>query len=66
MHTKEKETFERSALLTKHRLRIAEAAFLLECHPDTVRGWMERGKVEYIRMPGGERRVLMTSLRPYL
>lgn len=63
---KTKESFDRSALLTKYRLRICEAAFLLECHPDTVREWMARGKIEFKRTPGGERKVLTDSIRPYL
>lgn len=61
-----KPVYDRSSLLVKYRLRICEVAFLLECHPDTVREWMARGKIEFKRTPGGERKVLTDSIRPYL
>lgn len=61
-----KAEFDRSTILSKARVRIDEAAFLLCCHPDTVRRWMDSGKLEYKRTPGGERRVLTSSITPYL
>lgn len=58
--------FDRAALLRKERLRIQEVAFLLSCHPDTVRRWMHDGKLKFKRTPGGERRVMTESVKGYL
>lgn len=66
VETIRKQAFDRVALLLKDRVRIDEAAFLLCCHPDTVRRWIESGKLEYKRTPGGERRIFTSSIRPYL
>ncbi len=37
-------------------LRLAEAAALLDVHPDTLRRWADEGKVRSLRTPGGQRR----------
>lgn len=35
-------------------IRISEAARLLGVHRDTIRRWVEEGKLDAIRLPGGE------------
>ena len=37
--------------------RVGEFAALLNVHPRTVRRWITRGLVTYVRLPGGERRI---------
>ena len=37
--------------------RVGEFAALLDVNPRTVRRWMSRGLVAYVRLPGGERRI---------
>ena len=59
-------SFDRAALLKKERLRIDEAAWLLGCHADTIRRYLDKDKLTSKRLPGGERRVLTESIRPYL
>lgn len=59
-------SFDRAVLLKKDRLRIHEAADLLEVTPRTVRRYLEDGKLIPVRTPGGQRRVLTESIRPYL
>jgi len=59
-------SFDRAALLQKDRLRIDEAAWLLGCHPDTIRRYVDQDKLRAKRLPGGERRVLTESIKPYL
>ena len=54
------------ALLSKPRLRLAEAALLLDVMPRTVQRYFEAGKLEYKRLPGGHRRVLTESVKKYL
>lgn len=56
----------REMLLRKLKLRLDEASFLLGCHPDTVRRWVDEGKVQATRTPGGHRRILTESVRGYL
>ena len=47
-------------LLKKTRLRVDEAAFLLEVSPRTVDRYLTDQKLSYIHTPGGQRRVLNT------
>lgn len=35
-------------------IRISEAARLLGVHRDTIRRWVAEGKLDAIRLPGGE------------
>jgi excisionase family DNA binding protein len=53
------------ALLSKPTLRIPEAAVLLDVTPRTVQKYLEEGKLEYKRLPGGHRRVLTESVKTY-
>lgn len=55
-----------NALLLKSRLRIDEAAILLDVTSRTVQRYLEQGKIEYKRTPGGHRRVLTESVKKYL
>lgn len=56
----------RAILLGKMKLTLGEAAYLLGSHPETVRRWVEEGKLQATRTPGGHRRVLTDSVRGYL
>jgi len=47
-------------------LRIAEFASLLGVSPRTVRRWLTRGLLPFIRLPGGERRVHQYQLEAIL
>lgn len=53
-------------LLQKMKLRVDEAAALLEVHPDTVRRWIDDGKLTGVRTAGGHRRVHTASILEYL
>ena len=37
--------------------RVGQLAALLGVSPRTVRRWLSRGQLRYVRLPGGERRV---------
>ena len=37
--------------------RVGEFAALLDVNPRTVRRWISRGLVAYVRLPGGEHRI---------
>lgn len=37
--------------------RISEVARELDVHPKTIRRWLDRGLIPYVRLPSGERRV---------
>jgi len=58
--------FDRVLLLQKSKLRIEEAAFLLEVTPRSVSRYLNEGKLTYSRTPGGLRRVLSESVMKYL
>ena len=58
--------YDTALLLQKPKLRIDEAAALLDVHHNTVRRWVDEGKLQGIRTPGGHRRVRTESLLPYL
>ena len=55
------DVIERFALLVLECLhgtyRVGECAALLNVNPRTMRRWMYRGLVDYLRLPGGERRI---------
>lgn len=53
-------------LLQKTRLRIDEAAALLDVHQNTVRRWVDEGKLAGVRTAGGHRRVRTESILKYL
>lgn len=57
---------ETDELLKKTRLRIGEAADLLEVTPRTVRRYLDDGKLIPVRTPGGHRRVLTSSVRKWM
>ncbi len=44
-------------------LRISEAARLLGVHPQTLRVWAQKGKIQSVRTPGGKRRIPETEVR---
>lgn len=58
--------YDPNLLLQKTKLRIEEAAELLDVTPRTVRRYMEEGKVAFTRTPGGHRRPLTESVKRYL
>lgn len=58
--------YDPNVLLQKTKLRIEEAAFLLEVTPRTVDNYMTSGKLEFKRTPGGYRRPLTESVKKYL
>lgn len=43
-------------------LTVDEAAQRAKVHPHTVRRWMQKGKVEYVRLPDGYPRIVAASL----
>jgi excisionase family DNA binding protein len=55
-----------TTLLQKSRLRIDEAAAILDVHQNTVRRWVDDGKLEGVRTAGGHRRVRTESILKYL
>lgn len=58
--------YDPNELLKKTRLRIEEAAELLEVTPRTVHRYLEAGKLVNKPTPGGQKRVLTSSVEPYL
>ena len=38
-------------------MRVGQVAEAFDVHPRTVRRWLKRGQLPFVRMPGGERRV---------
>ena len=53
-------------LLSKRLLRLDEVAILMEVTVRTVSRWVSQGRIEVVGTPGGRRRVVLESLRPYL
>lgn len=53
-------------LLLKPRLRIDEAAQLLDVSKRTVQRYLDEGLLTSIETPGGHRRVITDSLKKYL
>lgn len=59
--------FDPNVLLLKTKLRIEEAAELLEVTPRTVQRYLEHDKLTSVLTPGGQRRVRNDArLREYL
>lgn len=58
--------YDPNVLLQKTKLRIEEAADLLDVTPRTIERYMTDGKLEFKRTPGGHRRPLTESVRKYL
>jgi excisionase family DNA binding protein len=58
--------FDRNALLSKPKLLRREAALLLGVTTRTVDRYMAKGKIEFVRMPGGRRKPLTESVKTYL
>lgn len=48
-------------LLTSH-----EAGLLLQCNPSTINKWVEQGRIQAFRTPGGHRRVRARDLVTFL
>ncbi|MDP6420400.1 MAG: helix-turn-helix domain-containing protein [SAR202 cluster bacterium] len=42
--------------------RTGKFASLIGVHPCTIRRWMDRGLLDYVRLPGGERRIPESEL----
>lgn len=59
-------TYDKTVLLQKTKLRLDEAAALLEVHVETVRRWVDECKLSSVRTPGGHRRVYTESIKKYL
>lgn len=60
------QVYDPNVVLLKTKLRMDEAAAMLEVHEDTIRRWLDEGKLASIRTPGGHRRVRTASVRKYL
>ncbi len=58
--------YDMALLLQKAKLRVDEAAAVLDVHCSTVRRWMDDGKLDGVRTAGGHRRVRTESLRKYI
>lgn len=58
--------YDLNALLLKTRLRIDEAAAVLDIHENTVRRWVDDGKLSNVPTAGGHRRVKTQSLMKFL
>lgn len=58
--------YDPNVLLQKTKLRIEEAASLLDVTPRTVQRYLVEGKLAPVLTPGGQRRVRTDSVRPYL
>ncbi|MGL5174182.1 MAG: helix-turn-helix domain-containing protein [Olsenella sp.] len=58
--------YDPNVLLQKTRLRVDEAAELLDVAPRTIDRYMNEGKIAFIRTPGGHRRPLTESVKRYL
>ncbi len=65
-HGKALKMFDLSQLLLKPRLRVDEAAALLDVHVATVRRWIAEGKLDATLTAGGHRRIRTSSVQRYL
>jgi excisionase family DNA binding protein len=52
----------RDAIPEKALLRIDEAAALCDVHANTIRRWIDEGKLDHIRFPGGGLRIPRTAI----
>jgi excisionase family DNA binding protein len=43
-------------------LRVAEAAEILQVHPQTLRDWERHGSIVAVRTPGGQRRFRLADV----
>ena len=44
-------------------LTISEAAGLLGVHPNTLRGWADKGLVNHVKLPSGYRRFTLDEIK---
>ncbi|CBK43656.1 putative Phage terminase, subunit Nu1 [Nitrospira defluvii] len=58
--------YDTALLLQKPNLRIDEAAALLGVHHNTIRRWIDEGKLTGVRMADGHRRVATASILEFL
>lgn len=58
--------YDRNQLLQKPKLRVDEAAAILDVHQNTVRRWVDEGKLAAVLTAGGHRRVRTESVLKYL
>lgn len=58
--------YDPNELLQKTKLTKGEAAFLLDVTPRSVERYMEEGKLDFWRTPGGHRKPLTESVKKYL
>ena len=47
------------------RITPGKACEILGVHPNTLRRWANSGKLAHIRLPGGERRYLISDLEAF-
>ena len=60
------QVYDPNELLRKTKLNTEEAAFLLDVAPRTVERYLAQEKLDYVRTPGGHRRVLTSSVRKWI
>ena len=58
--------YDERALLSKNRLHMDEAAFLLRIGRSTLDRYMREGKIEFVRLPGRHRKPLTDSVKKYI
>ena len=58
--------YDPNVLLQKTKLRIEEAAQLLDVTKRTVQRYLESGKFTPLLTPGGQRRVRMEDVKRYM
>lgn len=47
-------------------LTIGMVAELLNTHVNTVRGWCNKGKINFYYTPGGHRRIYLSDIEQYI
>lgn len=47
------------------RVRTGKACEILGVHPNTLRRWADTGQLPSIRLPGGDRRFLISDLEEF-
>ena len=47
------------------RITPGKACEMLGVHPNTLRRWADTGKLPHIRLPGGERRYLLSDIKAF-
>ena len=58
--------YDLNTLLAKTRLRVDEAAAVLDIHESTVRRWADENKIVSVPTAGGHRRIKTESLMKFL